>query len=332
MKIAHCDYLSQNSMCLLFTTIIYLLLRFTSSEDSDIPLSINCWPSDNGSGGCDVNIEYELENTELELQVFLSAIIFISQSYDLGSPGCGDHNPCAPRCGRAQCGRMWWRLHHGQPAKCPSLAGDIRLDSAYFSLCYFLTIIIMSVFLQHPLIDSNNKSGSLEFSVGGSPDDFFPVTLAFNSSKSFSGIKVMESIMLRELWLMCCSGARLCRGGQWGPSETFNKHDVLCREIRSCLKLWYLGCISHIFLLPRITCLSRMDFGGARFTFMTGFGKWTSPGATADDVQQQHPVQLRCDGEDFLHFAPLGFKNMCDPRLLFIAMRERPREACEPGS
>ena len=61
---------------------------------------------------------------------------------------------------------------------------------------------------------------------------------------------------------MWCSGARLCRGGQWGPSETFNKHDVLCREIRSCLKLWYLGCISHIFLLPRITCLSRMDFRG----------------------------------------------------------------------
>ena len=76
-----------------------------------------------------------------------------------------------------------------------------------------------------------------------------------------------------------------------------------------------------------------MDFGGGvRFTFMTGFGKWTSPGATADDVQQQHPVQLCCDGEDFLHFAPLGFKNMCDPRLLFIALRERPREACEPGS
>ena len=57
-------------MCLSFTTITYSSLRFTSSEDSDIPLSINCWPSDNGSGGCDVNIEYELENTELELQVF----------------------------------------------------------------------------------------------------------------------------------------------------------------------------------------------------------------------------------------------------------------------
>jgi len=65
--------------------------------------------------------------------------------------------------------------------------GDYTMDNRRSALLW-----------QHPLIDSNNKSGSLEFSVGGSPDDFFPVTLAFNSSKSFSGIKVMESIMLRE--------------------------------------------------------------------------------------------------------------------------------------
>ena len=30
--------------------------------------SVNCWPSDNGQGGCDVNIEYELEQDQLELQ------------------------------------------------------------------------------------------------------------------------------------------------------------------------------------------------------------------------------------------------------------------------
>lgn len=29
--------------------------------------SVNCWPSENGDGGCDVNIEYELEHTDLEL-------------------------------------------------------------------------------------------------------------------------------------------------------------------------------------------------------------------------------------------------------------------------
>lgn len=29
---------------------------------------VNCWPSENGEGGCDVNIEYELEHVRLELQ------------------------------------------------------------------------------------------------------------------------------------------------------------------------------------------------------------------------------------------------------------------------
>ena len=29
--------------------------------------SVNCWPSENGTGGCDVNIEYELQNEDLEL-------------------------------------------------------------------------------------------------------------------------------------------------------------------------------------------------------------------------------------------------------------------------
>jgi hypothetical protein len=28
---------------------------------------VNCWPSENGQGGCDVNIEYELEHEKMEL-------------------------------------------------------------------------------------------------------------------------------------------------------------------------------------------------------------------------------------------------------------------------
>lgn len=45
------------------------LLKWTlqSQEESAIPLSINCWPSENGFGGCDVNIEYNLEHIDLEL-------------------------------------------------------------------------------------------------------------------------------------------------------------------------------------------------------------------------------------------------------------------------
>jgi hypothetical protein len=29
--------------------------------------TVNCWPSENGTAGCDVNIEYELQNEDLEL-------------------------------------------------------------------------------------------------------------------------------------------------------------------------------------------------------------------------------------------------------------------------
>jgi len=42
------------------------LLHSRSCASRSFP--VNCWPSDNGEGGCDVNIEYELEAQQLELQ------------------------------------------------------------------------------------------------------------------------------------------------------------------------------------------------------------------------------------------------------------------------
>ncbi|XP_065569627.1 coatomer subunit delta-like isoform X2 [Artemia franciscana] len=42
--------------------------KFQAKDDSFIPLTINCWPTENGRGGCDVNIEYELQDTSLELE------------------------------------------------------------------------------------------------------------------------------------------------------------------------------------------------------------------------------------------------------------------------
>lgn len=41
--------------------------RYQTQDESALPLTINCWPSES-DGNCDVNIEYELENTKLELQ------------------------------------------------------------------------------------------------------------------------------------------------------------------------------------------------------------------------------------------------------------------------
>ncbi|SNX82149.1 related to coatomer delta subunit (delta-coat protein) [Melanopsichium pennsylvanicum] len=49
--------------------------RMVTKDETALPLSINCWPSPNGQGGCDVSIEYELENEELgELRSVIIAI------------------------------------------------------------------------------------------------------------------------------------------------------------------------------------------------------------------------------------------------------------------
>lgn len=56
------------------TDVGVLKWRYSTQEDGAVPLQINCWPSENGEGGCDVNIEYELEHKHLELQDVVIAI------------------------------------------------------------------------------------------------------------------------------------------------------------------------------------------------------------------------------------------------------------------
>lgn len=41
--------------------------RFQTQDEEHVPLQINCWPSESGQG-CEVNIEYTLENEDLELK------------------------------------------------------------------------------------------------------------------------------------------------------------------------------------------------------------------------------------------------------------------------
>ncbi|EZA57676.1 hypothetical protein DMN91_003227 [Ooceraea biroi] len=49
------------------TDVGVLKWRFQAQDETALPISINCWPSENGEGGCDVNIEYELEQADIEL-------------------------------------------------------------------------------------------------------------------------------------------------------------------------------------------------------------------------------------------------------------------------
>jgi len=130
------------------TGVGVLKWRFNTTEETDIPLNINCWPSDNGQGGCDVNIEFELENSSLELQ---DVVISIPIPSGVGAPTVSE------------------------------CEGEYTYDSRKGALLW-----------QHTIIDQHNRSGAMEFSVSGNPDDFFPVSLSFSSEKTFSGIQVLE--------------------------------------------------------------------------------------------------------------------------------------------
>lgn len=60
--------------------------RMQTTDESLMPLSVNCWPSEN-AGKCEVNIEYELLQSELELT---DVIISIPCPSGVGAPVVGE--------------------------------------------------------------------------------------------------------------------------------------------------------------------------------------------------------------------------------------------------
>ncbi|KAJ3661958.1 hypothetical protein Zmor_006330 [Zophobas morio] len=138
----------------LHTDVGVLKWRLQSTDENLVPLLINCWPSEAGDGSCDVNIEYELADTDLELtDVNISIPLPI---------GC---NPVVGECDG-------------------SCTHESRRNQLTWSL---------------PLIDSSNKSGSLEFSAPRSiPNDFFPLTVVFCAKSSYANIKIVDVLMVDD--------------------------------------------------------------------------------------------------------------------------------------
>lgn len=114
--------------------------RLQNQEEDALPLSINCWPNETGSGSCDVNIEYELQCDDLELQ---DVTIQIPTPSGCGAPVVGDCD------------------------------GSYNFDNRKNLLTWTL-----------PIIDKDNSTGQMEFSMPSNPDDFFPVEVNFHSTKT----------------------------------------------------------------------------------------------------------------------------------------------------
>lgn len=119
--------------------------RFQTQDDGFMPLSINCWPNEVGNK-CDVNIEYELERDDMELN---DVVITIPMPSGVGAPVVNE---------------------------CES---EYRYDNRKNILEWKL-----------PVIDSSNKTGSMELTIGGHTNDFFPVNVSFVSKRLYCDIEV----------------------------------------------------------------------------------------------------------------------------------------------
>ncbi|XP_050690305.1 coatomer subunit delta-like [Eriocheir sinensis] len=129
------------------TDVGVLKWRFQTNDEKHVPLSINCWPQENGAGSCDVNIEYNLENLNLELSEVIITI------------------PLAPGA---------------PPPVINECEGEHEYNRAHCALVWRI-----------PVIDKTAPTAAMDFTARGVPDNFFPVRVSFNSTRTFCDIKVL---------------------------------------------------------------------------------------------------------------------------------------------
>jgi len=122
------------------------VFRWTYSNPDAAPLTINCWPEDEGGGSINVNIEFELARPQMTLQN-------VNIVFPLGTT---------------------------DPPMIESIDGAYKHDAHGGMICW-----------HHDVIDKNNSSGSLEFSIAGSDTEvFFPIQISFQSENLLCPIEI----------------------------------------------------------------------------------------------------------------------------------------------
>jgi coatomer subunit delta len=125
---------------------------------------VNCWPTPSNDGTCEVNIEYELENEDLTLHDIVISIPL-------------------PYVTPAQSNALFLIIHFTRTGSYPTVsshAGEWSLNPSSHSIDWSI-----------PLVSADQRSGSLEFTIGG--DDvgvFFPVKVSFVGQGSMAGISI----------------------------------------------------------------------------------------------------------------------------------------------
>lgn len=123
------------------------ILRWTYNGEDSAPITVNCWPEDEG-GSINVNMEFELQRND-------AVITDVNILFPLGSTD-------APAI--------------------ESIDGQYKHDPNTGMMCW-----------HHDVIDANNATGSLEFSIAGSNvDAFFPVQIAFTSQSLMCPMEIVS--------------------------------------------------------------------------------------------------------------------------------------------
>lgn len=122
------------------------VFRWAYSSPDAAPITINCWPEDEGSGSINVNIEFELARSDMTLH---------------------DVNIVFP-------------LGTTDPPAIESIDGVYKHDPRAGMICW-----------HHDVVDANNSTGAMEFSIAGSDTEaFFPIQISFKSQNLLCPIEI----------------------------------------------------------------------------------------------------------------------------------------------
>ncbi|CAH8603227.1 unnamed protein product [Heterobilharzia americana] len=126
--------------------------RFQTQDEGAIPITVNCWPNEI-PGGFEVNVEYELQDTELELENLVMSI------------------PLPPS---------------SKPPLIGNCDGEYELNPRKTQLDWRLPIVNN----ENP---SGSIEFTLKTARSSQAEQFFPLKLNFRSNKPYCGIKIMEA-------------------------------------------------------------------------------------------------------------------------------------------
>ncbi|KAJ8706088.1 hypothetical protein PYW07_010865 [Mythimna separata] len=163
--------------------------RLNANDDKLAPLSVNCWPSEGAGGGCDVNIEYELEHEHLTLNDVNIHIPLPRHSSVNCWPSEGAGGGCDVN--------IEYELEHEHLTlndvnihiPLPSGNTSVVVHQWEGSYAQKGRTLIWSI----PIINKQQKSGSLEFTVTPAvPNDFFPLTVMWTSDTSLALLKATK--------------------------------------------------------------------------------------------------------------------------------------------